>query len=234
MVKSFQRWRFAIPGILFSAARRVNIPAEVDARENCVFLRASRCLFTRRGTAATARYLVATSCTPSFFLIILHPTPQHQHRRHPPPPSPSRSFTDSPGASNNVASQPFHPRFNHLSLLPSRHLHRALHVTGWAAVEGGRGVGGGGGPRHICRRQNEPRLAGHPPHPPHPPRAIQPPTALRPWVKQRENDSRHRLDIPATKFCARPCRDYCPWLNHRLVSQRMKWDSRSSFFFLFL
>lgn len=213
--------------LFFSAASRVNIPAEVDARENCVFLRASRCLFTRHGTAATARYLAATSCTPSFFLIILHPTPRHQRRRHrrPPPPSPSRSFTDSPGASNNVASQPFHPRFNHLSLLPSRHLHRTLHVTGWAAVEGGRDVGGGGGPRHICRRQNEPRLAGHPLHPPHPPHAIQPPTAFRPWVKQRENDSRHRLDIPATKFCTGPCRDL---LSLTIVLFRGEWNETVS------
>jgi len=39
-----------------------------------------------------------------------------RHRRHRRPPSSLPPLTDSPGASNNVASQPFHPRLNYLSL----------------------------------------------------------------------------------------------------------------------
>lgn len=71
----------------------------------------------------------------------------------------------------------------------------------------GRRPGCWGWPRHICRRQNEPRLAGHPRVHPRTPSCRQP---LRPWVKQRENDSRRRLDIAATKFCAEPHRAHCP------------------------
>jgi len=42
--------------------------------------------------------------------------PRRRRRRHRRPPSSLPPLTDSPGASNNVASQPFHPRLNYLSL----------------------------------------------------------------------------------------------------------------------
>lgn len=188
MAKSFQRWRGASPSssLFFPAASRVNIPAEVDARENCVFLRASRCLFTRRGTAATARYLATASRTPSFFLITLHPTPPSTSPIPTYPPGPHRrSFTDSPGASNNVASQPFHPWLNHLSLFPPRHLHRRPprhRMSGCGRRPGRRGWWRAAPYLPPTKWASLSR-----PSPTSPAHAIQPPTTLQPcrWSSEK-------------------------------------------------
>lgn len=55
--------------------------------------------------------------------------------------------------------------------LASLHLRSPRRTDESDCVEGDQGVGGGGGPRHICRRQNEPRLAD----PTLPPSSLSPP-----------------------------------------------------------
>lgn len=129
-------------------------------------------------------------------VIIVHPRP---HRR-------ARSLTHrgrlimSPASRSTPDSTIYPSSLPVTSTAPSTSTDERL----WKAV-GASGVAAG---RAISAADKMSlALAGHPPHLPH---AIQPPTTLRPWVKQRENDSRHRIDIPTTKFYAGPCRGYCP------------------------